>query len=500
MAGIGFQLRKLAERDTLTTVLAAGGHAAVIAAGPWLFTILSLAAIGITTERLVGLGRLAEFRVVIIYAFAVSLVLTAPVTIVATRLVADALWLKRPEQVKSLLLASLVTSAACVVAGGVALIAFFQPSFEVAAPLLSSSILVGMIWVVLAFCGAVRDYNGVTASFLLGLLVSMVASIAAAVLGGGAMSMVWGFMLGLAVTFFGLVGRVLATFPQSVVGPAAGFANLSAGLRAYWRLALGAFGGTMGVWIDKWIVWFSDWSEVLDIGLRHAPLYDSAMFIASLGIIPALAAFVLRLETDFFQHYQKYYATIGGHGTYGQIEEARRRMHVHTLENLALITIAQVGVSAVLILLAPVLIEALGLQFRQVSILRYGALGAVFQFIFIACSAMLLFFDRRRTYLRVQLFFLAIMASLTLATLAAGEEYHGVGYFIACLLAAFVAYRLADRTFGDLNYLTFIGNNPSVAAASRYDRRGIIGHLRRSLSFSRPQRSRVSDEAPPNRE
>ena len=477
MAGIGFELRKLAERDTLTTVLAAGGHAAVIAAGPWLFTILALAGIGITTERLVGLDGLAEFRIVIIYAFAVSLVLTAPVTIVATRLVADALWLKQPADVRPLLLAALAAALAVVGTGSLLLAAFFRTPAIVTAPLVAGSMLVGLIWVVLAFCGAVRDYNGVTVSFLLGLITSVAASIGAAILGGGAMAMVWGFLLGLAVTFLGLVGRVLATFPHPVTDPLAGFAGLASGFAAYWRLALGALAGTTGVWIDKWVVWFSDLGEVLRIGLHHAPLYDSAMFIASLGIIPALAAFVLRLETDFFARYQRYYATIGGHGTYGQIEDARRQMHVHTLENLALVTIGQIGISAVLLLMAPVLIEALGLQFRQVSILRYGALGAVFQFIFIACSAMLLFFDRRRTYLRVQLLFLAAMAGFTWVSLVAGEEYQGVGYFAACLLTSFVAYRLADRTFGDLNYLTFIGNNPSVAASSSWRPRGLLDTL-----------------------
>ncbi|MGE0699346.1 MAG: exopolysaccharide Pel transporter PelG, partial [Hyphomicrobiaceae bacterium] len=466
MAGIGFELRKLAERDTLSTVLAAGGHAAVIAAGPWLFTILALAGIGITTERLVGLDRLAEFRVVIIYCFALSLVLSAPVTIVATRLVADALWLKRPEEVSQLLLASLAVSLALVGAGGLLLVAFFEPPLRAALPLLSGSMLVGMIWVVLAFCVAVRDYGGVTLSFLLGLVGSMLGSITAAILGAGAMGMVWCFLAGLCVTFLGLVGRVLATFPQPVGHPALGLARLREGFAAYWRLALGALAGTAGVWIDKWLMWFSDNGEVLAIGLRHAPLYDSAMFIASLGIIPALAAFVLRLETDFFERYQRYYATIGGHGTFGQIEEAREHMHVHTLENLALVTIGQAGISAVLVLLAPVIVDALGLQFRQVSILRYGALGAVFQFIFIACSAMLLFFDRRRTYLRVQVLFLVAMAGFTTVTRVAGEEYHGVGYFAACIVAAFAAYRLADRTFGDLYYLTFSGNNPSGEASS----------------------------------
>ena len=479
MAGIGFQLRRLANRETLSSVIAAGGHAAVIAAGPWLFTILSLAGIGITTDRLVGLDRLAEFRVVIIYAFATSLVLAAPVTIVATRLVADALWMKRPGDVRPLLLASLAATLGIVAAGTLVLVAFFAPPLPTALALLSGSSLAGLIWVVLAFCGAVRDYNGVTLSFLVGLLVSMAASIVIAILGGGSAMMTGGFLLGLALTFFGLVGRVLATFPEPDCDPRRGFTLLLAGFGDYWRLALGAFAGTAGVWIDKWIFWFSASGEVLGIGLRHAPLYDSAMFIASLGIIPALAAFVIRLETDFFERYQRYYATIGGHGTYGQIEDARQRLHVHTLENLALVTVGQIGVSAVLVMLAPVLIDALGLQFRQVSILRYGALGAVFQFIFIACSAMLLFFDRRRTYLRLQVFFLVSMAGATLATIGLGEEYFGVGYFAACLATAFLAYKLADRTFADLNYLTFIGNNPSVAASSSYRPGGLAGLLRR---------------------
>ena len=74
MAGIGFQLRKLSRQDTLSSVVAAVGHAAVIAAGPWLFTIMSLAAITLSTERVAGLETLAAFRIVIIYAFAISLV------------------------------------------------------------------------------------------------------------------------------------------------------------------------------------------------------------------------------------------------------------------------------------------------------------------------------------------------------------------------------------------------------------------------------------------
>ena len=94
---------------------------------------------------------------------------------------------------------------------------------------------------------------------------------------------------------------------------------------------------------------------------------------------------------------------------------------------------------------------------------------------------MLLFFDRRRTYLRVQILFLVSVAGFTLITLRAGEEYFGVGYFGACILTAFVAYRLADITFADLNYLTFIGNNPSVGASSNARRSGLLGRIGRLI-------------------
>jgi uncharacterized membrane protein len=112
MAGIGFALRDLSRQESLTAVARASAHAAVIAAGPWLFTILSLVAITAAAEQLAGYQTLATFRAVIIYAFATSLVLAAPVTIVATRLVADELWKRRIERVRPLLSAALVAAVA----------------------------------------------------------------------------------------------------------------------------------------------------------------------------------------------------------------------------------------------------------------------------------------------------------------------------------------------------------------------------------------------------
>ena len=120
------------------------------------------------------------------------------------------------------------------------------------------------------------------------------------------------------------------------------------------------------------------------------------------------------------------------------------------------------------------LIEALGMQFSQIAILRYGALGVVFQFVFIAATSLLLFFDRRWLFCLLQLLFFVLNAGLTTLTIWWGVDSYGIGFFLAALLASIAGWLLLTATFRDLNYLTFVGNNPSVRAAvqSRASRPG----------------------------
>ena len=466
MAGIGFQLRRLARQDTISSMLAAAGHAAVIAAGPWLFTIFALATITFAADQISGLAVLANFRAIIIYAFATSLVMAAPITIVATRLVGDALWLKRPQDVRGLLLASYAAALPLLLVGVLLEIVLLRLQADAAIALAGSAMLVSLIWVALAFCGAVRDYRGVTLSFAIGLAIALFATVGVALAGFEAVGMAWAFTSGLTVTFFGLTARVFATFPHAPGGLGANFARLATGSRRYHRLMLGSLLGNAGVWADKVVFWLSSEGSRLESGFLHAPAYDSTMFLASLVIVPALSSFVLSLETGFFDRYQQYFATIANHGTLAQIESARVRLQRYTLEHVALITVSLAGIAAIVILTAPIIIDGLGLQFRQIAILRYGALGAVFHFVFIAATSILLFFDRRRRYLVLQTIYLGLNAGLAILSLALGEETYGMGYFGACLISAAIAYRMAESTFDRLNFLTFLGNNPSIVGTS----------------------------------
>ena len=78
MAGIGFALQALSRRDSLSAGFAAFAISAIISVGPWLFTVLAVAGINLATVSQTGLSALAEMRIVIIYNFAISLVLSEP--------------------------------------------------------------------------------------------------------------------------------------------------------------------------------------------------------------------------------------------------------------------------------------------------------------------------------------------------------------------------------------------------------------------------------------
>ena len=84
MAGIGFALRKLSNQDNLASRSLAGGHAIMISSGPWIVIMGGLALLHILGQPLLDPSDLKTFSILVIYSFALSLVITSPVSLEAT--------------------------------------------------------------------------------------------------------------------------------------------------------------------------------------------------------------------------------------------------------------------------------------------------------------------------------------------------------------------------------------------------------------------------------
>ena len=403
MAGIGFSLDRLYRSESIADRMAAFAHASIVTAGPCLFSVLCIWLIGVFNSEMEGHSTIAEFRVLVIYSFGLSFVVTSPIAPLSARPLSDRLYERDVGAVSGLMLAAFGFTALSIILASALIYGFLldlEPAVVVAA--IATSALVAFLWIGGLFCSATRDYVAVTAAFAAGTFISFATVSVSYAISPTLETMLWGFDVGLAVALFGLLSRIFATFPFAVRDLATPARALLRGLVAYWPIALGGLFAGIGAWVDKWVVWLSPQGKQIGYGLLHAPLYDSAMFIAYLVAIPAYAAFVIRLEVSFFRNYRRFYDSILDHATLAQIRGHGARLREETIASLTSIMTPQLVIAALFAALAPVVIALLDMQFRQVGTLRFGVIGAVLQFLFITCSSLTLYFDRRYVFLALQ--------------------------------------------------------------------------------------------------
>lgn len=458
MAGIGFALRRLTNRDDLLGIVQGYTHSAIVSSGPWLFTVLAVGSINMFGLYLTDLAQLTEFRVILIYNFAFSLAFSGPVLLVGTRYLADMIFLKKVEEAPGMFLAALVLmlSSQAVIVVPAYLLIFDLPPDLIAAGLVNY-FLVTAIWLVNIYLTALKDYRSVTMAFLIGMIVAGSGALLLAQF-FGATGITMGFNLGLGVIFFGLTARVFAEYPYRIIRPW----KFMGHFRKYWDLALAGLAYNLAIWVDKWVMWCAPEREVTSSNFVTYPVYDGAMFLAYLTIVPAMAIFIVNIETRFFEHYQRFYRDIEHHANYARIETN----HSNIIQSLLLasrnVIVLQFCIAITFILAAGPLFELLSIPVLQLGIFRFGVLGALFHVLLMFVGIVLAYFDLRKIVLLVQVIYLLLNGLLSWATMELGFAWYGYGYFLASLITFVIAYGLCAWNVGRLPFLTFVRNNSSV--------------------------------------
>jgi polysaccharide biosynthesis protein PelG len=458
MAGIGFTLRKLMRKDDLLGVFAGYTHSAVASTGPWIFTILSLGAITLLGPRIGDEQALIGFRILVIYNFAFSLVMSGPITMLATRYLSDLIYKKDVSPAPGMLLGGLTLLFAAQAA---IVLPFYLFYLNLEMPIRMAAIahffLVSGIWLVCQFLSALKEYNAVSRAFGIGMLIATVGVMLTAPTGSVA-GMLAAFSIGLAWIFFSLVARVFSEYPHAVHQP---FALLRY-FKQYWELALSGLAYNLAVWIDKWMMWLAPQREFTAFGLVSYPDYDGAMFLAYLTILPSMALFVFSIETAFFESYLRFYRDIQRFADYEKIEKNHRDLIQVTLSSARTFLLVQGGVTLAVLVMSPGLFNSLGIGFSQLGIFRFGVLGALFHALFLFLSIFLSYFDLRRPALWLQLLFLASNALFTWGSMKMGLAYYGSGYLLAALVSFVAAFFVTTHYLNQLPYQTFIRGNTSL--------------------------------------
>lgn len=451
MAGIGFRLREMAQRKTFIEWLKLYSYSAVIFSGPWLISILALAALSTFVVPSVLEHDVRLFVVIVVYIYCFSLIMTGFIQLVVTRYVSDEFYLRRPESVVPAFIGAVALTSICQTIIGAIALYFADLDLLNKVVALGLYVIVSIIWIEMLFLSASKDYAQVVMAFAVGYLASFIAG---QVLGTifGLEGLTIGFLVGQVTLSVLLMYRI---FSEYRFGMGFNFKFLSY-VRRYPSLVATGVLYNVAIWIDKVIYWYSPSGlHIHGYFYTHFP-YDSAMFIAYVTVLPTIAIFLLRVETDFYLSYKNYYGAIIHKASYTQILERKRDMANVLISATKTAAIYQGATTSAVIVLMPYLISLLGLDPVLTPVFRVAAGGALFHGALAVLMILLLYFDFRGSALfTASVFFLSNGAFALLAT-TMGDSAMGYGYLAACLLSFGVGLGVFINRFKNLEYLTFM--------------------------------------------
>jgi len=458
MAGIGFVLRKLVKKVELSSIVRAYLHATLATSGPWLVTVIELGIFYLLSRNVISPIPFENFRLIILYNFSFSLVISTPLTAVAIRYLADLIYKRDVADAVGMMFGVMIVLLG-VTFPMVTYFYFYCAKLEPTMSLLAivNFLLVLGVWTANVFLSALKYYTGVTVSFVGGLAISIVAALMLARVKAD-IGMMIGFNLGLAFILASLVALIFSEYPKLVRNI---FKCLKY-LTKFWDLALGVLFTNIAIWVDKWIMWFAPESDQLPNHLVMYPHYDSAMFISYLTIVPVMSMFLIIQETSFFEHYLKYYRDIQEHANFEKIQYNHKKMMENISYNGRNLVLFQCCICLIVLISLPRIFDVIGMNYIQIGIFRNGVLGATFQIFSMYLMILLSYFDYRKGVLLISIVFLVTNVIFTYITLHLGFAFYGYGFFLSSLTTFITAAILTERYVRKLPYHTFLDANASV--------------------------------------
>lgn len=454
MAGIGFSLRKLDRGGGFTALARLYGAAGMISSGPWLISIITILFVGILGRDLVRHPvEIPQFQVSVTYLFAGSLVASGPLQLLFTRFVADRVFEKHTHRILPNLFGAMVLTTA--VLGGLAALAmalfFPEQSLLYKILMVESFVILCDLWLVIVLLTGMKRYEAVLASFTVAYAITLIGAMALAFL--GVEGLLAGFAIGQAFLLFACLRLVVRHFPgRSLLA----FEFLRRD-QVFPSLALTGLLFNVGVWIDKFLFWANPMTSEAMIGpLRGSYLYDVPVLLAYLSVVPGMAVFLVRLETDFAEHYSAFYDAVRNGAPIHHIEALRDEMTVSARRGIFEILKVQGLTLVVVIIVARDVLALFGISELFLPLLYVDTAAAGVQVVFLAVLNVFFYLDQRGTALRLCALFAVTNTVGTLITQELGYVFYGYGFAVAVLLATLVGLSLLSRRFDDLVRDTFM--------------------------------------------
>lgn len=454
MAGIGFELRRLLKKDTLYGSLQAYTYAGLISSGPWILSILAILILGVLSiafiERTI---EVIQFQTSVTSLIAFTLILSGFLQLSLNRFMADRLFEKNSRAVMTNLNgAILITTVVTGLLGLFVLLFFFQETTIIYRVCMEASfVLLSNIWLCAFLLSGLNRYNRIFTTFLIGY--ATVVGLGLLWRPFGLEGLIAGFTIG---QFVLLMGMMICLYDEYPSNHFLEFDFVKPGRMFKALIAIGVI-YNLAAWIDKIIFWFHPDTGKQIIGILHSSIiYDLPIFLAYLTIIPGMAIYLVRIETDFADYYDLYYDAIRDGGSLAEIRSIRNELVLTARQSIFEVLKIQTLTALIVFIGGPFMLELLGLSKLYTSLFFIDVIGVSLQVFLLVMLNVLFYLDKRERALLLVSLFLVLNFSFSLFSIYLGPYYYGYGFAGALLVASCVGLWLLDYDFKQLEYETFM--------------------------------------------
>lgn len=454
MAGIAFEIRKILRKKSLIGLSYALTYGISISAGPIIISIFSILFSGFVAREFTDEITVRQYQIIVTYIIALSLIISSPFQLILTRYIADRYFRKETEEILPNFLGALVISSflGFLTGSALSLVAMKElpTTFKLVFTLLLS--LNSGFWLINILLTAFKDYKFILFSFAIGFgtIVLITPFFSKLKIEG----LLTSFFIGVAITFILLTGYLFKMYPTKKLFD-------TSFLRSGYKILIPvSFFYNIGVWIDKFIFWFSPDTGSTVLGpFKSSIVYDIPMFLAYLAITPGMGYFFLKLEGEFALYYSKYYGAIIENETLERIYELGHSMITAARSIIQETIRIQAIVIIVLLLFEKAIFSVFHISLVYIPLFNVLLLGTSLQLLVMAVLSLIYYFDLKTEALIVTTSVAILNAILTYLSIKLGPYFYGYGFFSALLISLLLGILLLRRVLYEIHYRTFMLNS-----------------------------------------
>ena len=170
MTGKGFELQKVLDKnENYFPKLSLALKRMIVTSGPWIISICTLLIIKFFLTQVITEELFITFISIIIYAFIFSIIISSPFITIVTRYISDKLYLKQLDRVFPTFLSSMILIGLISFISAYCFIQYATNLQEYKIDVAYLFTALSTLWLIMAFVSALKDYNSVTYSFLIGM-------------------------------------------------------------------------------------------------------------------------------------------------------------------------------------------------------------------------------------------------------------------------------------------------------------------------------------------